>query len=54
MVAPFVFSEMIGQVAVGFVVFGDFPDSATWPGIAILIAAGIYIPVREGAVRRSS
>ena len=52
--APFAYSEMIGQAAVGLVVFGDFPDSATWLGIAVITAAGIYISVREGAAAKAA
>jgi drug/metabolite transporter (DMT)-like permease len=33
--------------------FGDFPDGPTWLGIAILVASGVYISVRERVRRRS-
>ena len=31
----------------GFVIFGDFPDSWTWAGIAVIVASGVYISLRE-------
>ena len=31
----------------GFIFFGDFPDATTWLGIAIIIASGIYVFLRE-------
>jgi len=45
--APFAYAEMINATAIGYFVFGDFPDVWTWVGIAIVIAAGVYISLRE-------
>ncbi len=45
--APFAYAEMINATTIGFFVFGDFPDRWTWTGIAVVIAAGIYISLRE-------
>jgi len=45
--APFGYTEMINATAIGYLVFGDFPDTLTWTGIAIVIGAGIYISLRE-------
>lgn len=45
--APFGYSEIIMTTVLGFVLFGDFPDALTWVGIAIIIASGIYISVRQ-------
>ena len=46
-VGPFDYGQLIGATAAGYVVFGDFPDSWTWVGAAILVASGIYIARRE-------
>jgi drug/metabolite transporter (DMT)-like permease len=46
MLSPFSYSEMIGAVTIGYLVFGDFPDRWTWIGIAILIGSGVYISIR--------
>ncbi|MBL6932688.1 MAG: DMT family transporter [Rhodospirillales bacterium] len=45
--APFGYSEIVMATAIGFVVFGDFPDHWTWVGVAVIIASGIYISLRE-------
>jgi drug/metabolite transporter (DMT)-like permease len=51
LLAPFNYCEMIGAVTIGYLVFGDFPDSWTWLGVLILVASGIYISWRERRVR---
>lgn len=45
--APLGYAEMIMAVIVGYLWFGDFPDSVTWLGIAIIAAAGLYVGWRE-------
>jgi drug/metabolite transporter (DMT)-like permease len=47
LLAPFGYFEIVMAVVVGYVLFGDFPDSWTWVGIAVLAASGIYISLRE-------
>jgi drug/metabolite transporter (DMT)-like permease len=46
-VAPFRYSIVLWAVAVGFVVWGEVPDLATWIGIATVTAAGLYTVLRE-------
>ena len=48
--APYAYVEIIAATIVGLIVFGDFPDAATWLGIGIIVASGIFIAWRE-AVR---
>ena len=50
--APFAYFEILGSTAVGLALFGDFPDAMTWVGIVVLIAAGLYISVREYMANR--
>jgi len=45
--APTQYLQIISSTAFGFFVFGDFPDTGKWAGIAIIIACGIYIFWRE-------
>ncbi len=47
LLAPFGYFEMVAAVILGFVWFGDFPDVLTWLGIAVIVATGVYISVRE-------
>jgi hypothetical protein len=42
-VTPFTYVQMLGSVAVGYVMFADLPDLATWTGAAIVIASGLYV-----------
>ncbi len=50
--APIGYVEIIAATAVGYVLFGDFPDVFTWAGIAVIAASGIFIAYREGAARQ--
>ena len=45
--APYAYVEIIAATIVGLIAFGDFPDAATWLGIAIIVASGIFIAWRE-------
>jgi len=45
--APFGYFEIISATALGFFVFGDFPDHLTWAGVGVIAASGIYIGWRE-------
>jgi drug/metabolite transporter (DMT)-like permease len=45
--APFSYSQLIWVAIIGFVVFGDFPDSWSLLGMAILVASGIYMATQQ-------
>ena len=47
LLAPFGYAEMVMAATLGYVIFGDLPDSWTWVGIAIILSAGVYISIRE-------
>ncbi len=51
--APLHYLELISATFLGYVVFSDFPDTATWIGIAIIAASGIYIVHRERVTARA-
>ena len=51
-ISPFMYFQMIGSVAVGWLLFAHLPDAYTWLGAAILIASGLYIGWRETRERR--
>lgn len=51
--APFGYLEIVSATALGFLVFGDFPDGPTWGGIALIMASGLYIVHRERLLGRS-
>jgi drug/metabolite transporter (DMT)-like permease len=47
LVVPFKYFNMVFAVALGFVLWGDLPDTWTWSGTAVLIGSGLYILHRE-------
>jgi drug/metabolite transporter (DMT)-like permease len=46
-VAPFEYSSMLIAIVVGYYAFGDVPTGETIIGGAIVVAAGIFIILRE-------
>lgn len=49
-VSPFHYWQMVGSVAVGYLLFGDLPDEFTWIGTALIIGAGLYVGLRGGKI----
>ena len=45
--APFQYLEILSATALGYLIFGDFPDALTWVGIAIITGSGLVIVHRE-------
>lgn len=50
--APFQYFEIIAATALGYWLFGDFPSASKWLGIAIIVASGLFILLREGKLAR--
>lgn len=50
--APFLYTQIVWMIALGYIVFGDVPDRWTLAGASIVIMSGIYLFHRE-RVRRS-
>lgn len=53
LLAPFQYLEIVSATALGYLVFGDFPDPLTWVGTAIILSAGLYVVHRERRRARS-
>lgn len=51
-VSPYGYGELLGAALLGYAIFGDFPDSWTWLGAAVIVASGLYIAYREGVLGR--
>ena len=51
-IAPIGYVELLGSTALGYLIFGNFPDVWTWVGAAIIIASGAYIALRERQLRQ--
>ncbi len=42
-VSPFQYFQLLGSLAVGWLVFGDLPDALTWVGAGVIVASGLFI-----------
>jgi drug/metabolite transporter (DMT)-like permease len=45
--APFGYTQIIGMVALGYLVFGHVPSPWTFAGASIIIASGLYLLAEE-------
>ncbi|NWG24504.1 MAG: DMT family transporter [Pseudorhodoplanes sp.] len=48
--APFIYTQIVWTTALGFLVFGDIPNSWTIAGAVIVISSGLYLLYRERTV----
>jgi drug/metabolite transporter (DMT)-like permease len=51
-VSPFLYLQLLTNVAFGYAVFGDLPDVWTLVGSSVIIASGVYLLHRERVMRR--
>lgn len=51
--APLQYTQMIWVVALGYFVFGDFPDPVTMGGIAVIIGAAIVVSAKSSSQRQA-
>jgi drug/metabolite transporter (DMT)-like permease len=42
-IAPFNYTQMIGSVIVGYLMFSEVPDIYTWLGTALIVGAGLLV-----------
>ena len=54
MLSPFIYTEIVLVIILGFVVFGDIPNRWTLAGASIVIASGLYMLHRERLRWRNS
>ena len=52
LVAPFEYGAIVYATALGAILYGEFPDPIGLVGIAIIVAAGLYVWRREVVVAR--
>ena len=45
--APFVYSQLVAVLLLGYLVFGEFPDGWSLFGMAIIVLAGAWIAARQ-------
>lgn len=51
-IAPLHYLEIVTAVFFGWMFFGDWPNPMSWAGIAIIVASGLYIILRERRLAR--
>ena len=51
-IAPLHYLEIVTAVFFGWMFFGDWPNPLSWAGIAIIVASGLYIILRERRLAR--
>ncbi|MGA0569120.1 DMT family transporter [Variovorax sp. VNK109] len=50
-IAPFRYAALLFALVLGYFIWGDIPNTMAWIGIALLVAAGIYLLHSERARR---
>jgi drug/metabolite transporter (DMT)-like permease len=49
--APFMYTQLVWAVLLGFLIFGDVPNNWTLAGAAVVVASGLYLLYRERVVK---
>ncbi|MDX2222946.1 MAG: DMT family transporter [Rhodospirillaceae bacterium] len=52
--APLDYTGLVWAVGFGFFLFGDWPVPATWAGMALIVAAGLFVIWRETMLARAA
>jgi drug/metabolite transporter (DMT)-like permease len=52
--SPYVYTQLIWVIILGYLVFGQVPNSWTIAGAAIVIASGLYLLNRERKLGKST
>ncbi len=47
LLAPFMYTQLVWAILLGFMIFGDVPNSWTLAGAGIVVASGLYLLHRE-------
>ena len=53
MLAPFTYSQVVGAILWGLLIFSDVPSPWTLTGAGVVIASGIYVWYRETRIKRN-
>ena len=48
--APFIYTEIVWMIALGYLVFGDVPNRWTVAGVVVVVGSGLYLLYRERVV----
>jgi drug/metabolite transporter (DMT)-like permease len=52
--SPFDYLQIVGAVALGWVLLAEVPTVNTFAGAALIVTSGLYIAWRERRLRRAS
>src|SRR6056297_158263 len=52
LLAPLQYLEIVGATLFGYLIFSDLPDAMTFAGIALIVASGLYVFLRERRLGR--
>ncbi|WP_258523715.1 DMT family transporter [Roseovarius sp. TE539] len=52
LLAPLQYLEIVGATLFGYLIFSDMPDATTFAGIALIVASGLYVYLRERRLGR--
>ena len=53
LLAPFVYTQIVWALLLGYLVFGDVPDQWMLLGCAVIVASGLYVFYREAVLGRA-
>ena len=53
LLAPFVYTQIVWALLLGYLVFGDVPDRWMLVGCAVIVASGLYVFYREAVLGKS-
>lgn len=53
-IAPYQYTVIVFATLIGIYVFGTFPDAVTWVGIVMIVAAGLFIAMREARAAQTA
>jgi drug/metabolite transporter (DMT)-like permease len=53
LLAPFVYSQIVWALVLGYLVFGDVPDRWMLVGCCVIVASGLYVFYREAVLGKS-
>jgi drug/metabolite transporter (DMT)-like permease len=51
LIAPFNYTQMIGSVIVGYLLFAEVPDRYTWLGTVLIVGAGLLVTLQAARPR---
>ena len=52
LLAPLQYLEIVSATILGFYIFGDLPKGLTFVGIALIVASGLFVFLRERQIQR--